>query len=122
MKHVKRGQQVTLRTTRTTIPSTIPPGGNVLGVLDANWKLIDGNGARTILYTRSSACGFYGAQPSSLLLSTNYSDVTESRLTINSVERISMYILTTYLHQPDVSTDTFNPESVVYFYVIYGGM
>ena len=122
VKHVKRGQRVTLCTTRTTIPSIIPPGGNVLGVLDANWKFIDGNGALTKLYTRSSACHFYGAHPSSLYHSTHYSDVTESCLTINSVQGISTYILTTYLHPPDVLTDTFIPESVVYFYVTYGGM
>ena len=120
VKHVKRGQRVTLCTSRTTIPSTIPRGRNVLGVSGAIWKLIDRNGVITNLFTRSSVDDFYGAHPSSLYNSTHYSDVTESCLTINSVQEISTYILRTYLHESDVLTDTFHPD--IYFYVTYGGM
>ena len=111
---------MTLCTRRTTIPSTIPRGRNVLGVSGAIWKLIDRNGALRNLYTRSSAGDFYWAHPSSLSHSTHYSDVTESCLTINSVQEISTYILSTYLHESDWLTDTFNPD--VYFYVTYRGM
>ena len=120
VKHVKRGQRVTLCTSRTTIPSTIPRGSNVLSVSGAIWKLIDTNGAITNLFTRSRADDFYGAHPSSLYHSTHYSNVTESCLTINSVQEISTYILRTYFHESDVLTDTFHPD--VYFYVTYEGM
>ena len=120
VKHIKRGQRVTLCTSHTTIPSIIPRGRNVLRVSGAIWKLIDRNGAIKNLFTCSRDGDFYGAHPSSLYHSTHYSNVTESCLTINSAQRISMYVLRTYLHESDVLTDTFHPD--VYFYVTYGGM
>ena len=113
VKHVKRGQPVTLCTSHTTTPSTIPQGKNVLSVMVYYW-LSDTEGHRHDLYLCYSTGGSCKRAPSNAR-DFLYSDVSNSCLTIKNVQNDKKYILEIYYNGTDAETN-------VTFSVTCGGM
>ena len=108
VKHVKRGHPVTLCTSHTTIPSTIPQGKHLVGLLQFYWRQAN----MDILYNcPSDSCELTHA----VLNSTHYSDVSDSCLTIDHVKESTEYILLAYFNVN-------NAYSRVHFFVTCGGM
>ena len=95
MMHVKRGQPVILCTKRTTTPSTIPHGKNVISVSNSSWLVIYKSVSK-ILYT----CSRDSCQPgsnSSDVNYTRYSVVTANNcLVITDVKEDEVYVLKEY--------------------------
>ena len=118
MKHVKRGQPVTLCTSHTTTPSIIPEGKRVISVSSAFWFLSIGNGDLQnfyrCFYTGGSIrrCG-YSTRASYL---KRYTDINDSCLTIKHAQSISTFVLKTFF--PNVFNVT---SQTVVFYVTYEG-
>ena len=113
VKHVQRGQPVTLCTSYTTTPSTIPQGKHVVSVSYSYWQLYVPNRVSfPILYNCSNgSC----EQTHSNMDYVQYSDVTASCLTIDNVQEYSEYILAVYFNMGDV-------KSRVNFSVTHGGI
>ena len=108
VKHVKRGQPVTLCTRHTTIPSTIPQGKHLIGLSQFYWRQAN----RDLLYTcPSGSCEL----TQSVLNSTHYSDVSDSCFTIDNVTENRKYILLAYFNVNNV-------HSNVNYFVTCGGM
>ena len=113
VKHVKRGQPVTLCTSHTTTPSTIPQGKHVLSVMVYYW-LSDTEGHRHGLYHCYSTNGSCERAPSNAR-NFLYSDVSNSCLTIKNVQNDKKYILEMHYNGTDAETN-------VTFSVTCGGM
>ena len=111
VKHVKRGQPVTLCTSHTTTPSTIPDGKHVFDVMVYYW-LVDTDGQRHVLYWCDSSSCVQGPSDAKDFL---YSDVSNSCLTIKNVQNDKKYILNIQYNGIDVQTNAI-------FSVTCGGM
>ena len=113
VKHVNRGEPVTLCTSHTTTPSTIPQGKHVISVSKSYWQLyVPGRVSIPVLYNCSNgSC----EQTYSVTNNSQYSDVTASCLTINNVQENSQYILAVHFNMDDARTE-------VNFSVTYGGI
>ena len=107
VKHVKRGQPVTLCTSHTTTPSTIPQGKHLAGVSQFYWSQPD----MGIFYNcPSDSCEL----TYSVMKSANHSDVSDSCFTIDNVHESREYILLAYFNVNDHAT--------IKFFVTCGGM
>ena len=115
VKHVNRGQPVTLCTSHTTTPSTIPQGKHVISVSKSYWQLyVPGRvSSPSILYNCSNgSC----EQTNSVMNNSQlYSNVTASCLTINNVQEYGQYILAVHFNVDDA-------RAKVNFSVTYGGI
>ena len=113
VKHMNRGQPVTLCTSHTTTPSTIPQGKHVISVSKSYWQLyVPGRVSSPVLYNCSNgSC----EQTNSVMNNSQYSDITASCLTINNVQEYGQYILTVHFDVDDA-------RAQVNFSVTYGGI
>ena len=116
VKHVRRGQSVTLCTSHTTTPSTIPQGKHLVGVSVLYWLqpyMEDGSNSSTY-YT----CGNYhrNCKPThSIMNFTHHLDVGESCFTIDNVQESRKYEFVAHFNTNDA-------KAKVCFKVICGGM
>ena len=111
VKHVRRGQPVTLCTSHTTIPPTIPQGKHVISVSVYYWKSYIESHRRSLYRCSRGSC----ERSSSDVRDFLYSKVSNSCLTINSVLNKSKYIL-------DIPYNEFSGSTNATFSVTYGGM
>ena len=111
VKHVKRGEPVTLCTRHTTIPPTIPQGKHVIRVSAYHWESYIESHRRTLYKCYNGSC----KRGSSYVRDFLYSEVTNSCLTINSVQNNSKYIL-------DIYYNGFSGSTNATFSVTCGGM
>ena len=113
VRHVKRGQPVTLCASHTTTPSTIPHGKHVVSVSSALWLTHTGGWQR--LYCSNGSC----TQNYSHLNYRCHSNVSHSCLTINNAKKKEYsYSLTVYFNP----TNLMRYRSFVHFHVTYEGM
>ena len=88
VKHVKRGQSLTLCTSHITTPSVIPYGKYVISVSRSFWSRLNETGRRLRLYTCSNeSCTQYHN-----VNTTRYSPVSNTCLTINNVQENEEYL------------------------------
>ena len=112
MKHVNRGQPVTLCTSHTTTPSTIPQGKHVINVFEYYWYLVIESLKHELYWCYNGSCSQGRSNPRDFL----YSDVGDFCLTINNVQNNSKYILNiNYINAISAPTD-------ITFSVTCGGM
>ena len=113
VKHVKRGQPVTLCTKYTTTPSTISSRENVIVISNSLWLVNDGGVPNTLYSCSRGSCKAWFN--SSHVNHTRYSAVTANCLTINDVEEDEVYVLKAYFSP--ITTHV----SKVSFHMIYNG-
>ena len=98
VKHVKRGQPVTLCTSQTTTPSTIPKGKHVISVSISTWWVYK-NFHLIPLYTCSRESCTEVNSPGVNMNYTQYSNVSDSCLNIDNLqENEERYFLVTHFH------------------------
>ena len=120
MKHVKRGQPVTLCTKHTTTPSIIPPGKHVLSVSKSQWLLsLMKMGRLTAHYLYSCSKGSCIHHSSKLITQnyTHYLNISYSCLTISNVQGKEQYSFQMYFDPSHLLKAT-----SVYFFVTIEGM
>ena len=87
VKHVKRGQSLTLCISHTTTPPEIPHGKHVISVSRSFWSRLNETGRRFRLYTCSNgSCTQYKN-----VNITRYSPSSNTCLTINNVQENEEY-------------------------------
>ena len=112
---VKKGEPVTLCTSHTTTPSTIPQGKHVIHVSKSHWKIRNENGDLEYLYTcANDNCTTYR----NTFKYDYFKDVNESCLAIYNVKNILTFVLTYILQSNDL---TLQSRTDVQFYVTYEG-
>ena len=113
VRHVTKGQPVTLCTSHTTTPSTIPQGKHVLNVSSSSW-LIDYRGMQRVQCSNG-----FCPQNYSHLNYRCHSNFSHSCLTINNAQKKEYY------YSLRVSFDPPNLKmysSIIHFHVTYEGM
>ena len=108
VKHVERGQSVTLCTSHTTTPSAIPKGKHVISVSVYYWR----SHTRILYICYNSTCKPGTSNVRNFL----YPNVTNSCLTIKNIQNNSKYSLDLYFNGAQL-----DPYSIA-FSVICGGM
>ena len=108
MKQVKRGQPVTICTSHTTTPSTIPKGKYVISVSNSSWLVIY-KGVSKLLYT----CTGGSCKPLSNSSDVNYSRysmVTTTCLNVTGAQEDEVYVLKVHFFPitPSVTNVSFN--------------
>ena len=111
VKHVKRGQSVTLCITLITTPSTIPQGNNVISVSNSSWLLHYGGVSKPLYTCLRGSCKLWSN--SSDVNYTRYSVVTannNSCLTVTDVQEDEVYVLEVVYNpiSPPVSNISFH--------------
>ena len=87
VKHVKRGQSVTLCASHTTTPSKIPQGKHVISISKSQWVLVEKNRHLTLYSCSKGSC----TRQSPSVNHTRYPDVSDSCLIINNVQEKELY-------------------------------
>ena len=116
VRHVTRGQPVTLCIRHTTTPSTIPQGKHVLSVSSSQWFIHRG-ALQERLYCSKGSC----TQNYSHVYYRCYSNVSHSCLTINNAQKKKYYYSLTVYFNP-WPTNLMRHRFIVHFHVTYEGM
>ena len=108
VKQVKRGQPVTLCTSHTTTPSTIPKGKHVISVSNSSWVVIYKGVSKPLFTCSRGSCT--SLSNSSDVNYTRYSMVTANCLTVSDVQEDEVFVLNVHFYPmtPSVNNVSFN--------------